>query len=130
MFHAVLLCYLPFLGRETLHQIRPDLKFLSSYKLHGFYAERYGFYYHCNYLHRLLQNIIQFQTFSCMITSTDHLISFYGKMLKFANIIANYQNQCSTNFHLELNRNPKLYFCNAIKGLICQIIPETYIQDH
>jgi hypothetical protein len=65
-------CYAtcPFSGRETLHQIGPDLKFLSSYKMHGFYTDRYEFYYHCNYLHRLIQNIIQFQTFSSMIKST------------------------------------------------------------
>ena len=34
------------LDRQTLHQIEPDLKFLSLYKIHGFYSDKYEFYYH------------------------------------------------------------------------------------
>jgi len=67
IFPAVLLCYLPLLDRETLHQLQPDLKFLSSHKIHGFYTDKYEFYYHCICLYRLMQNTIQFQTFSFMI---------------------------------------------------------------
>ena len=66
---AVLLCYLPLLDRETLHQTEPDLKFLSSHTMHGFYTNKYEFYYHCICLHRLMQNTIQFQKFSFMTKS-------------------------------------------------------------
>jgi len=69
IFTAVLLCYLPLLDRKTLHQIEPDLKYLSSHKMHGFYTNKYEFYYHCIYLHRLMRNTIQSQTFSFMIKS-------------------------------------------------------------
>jgi hypothetical protein len=118
IFSTVPLCYLPLLDRENHHQIEPDLKFLSSYKMHQNARILHWQVWVLLPLHLLAQADAKHNTISNIFIydkiqsyCKNHLISFiYEKFFKFTNIKANYQKQCSIHFHLECKQKPKTNF--------------------